>query len=138
MTKEGVFQQWAEKAEGDLRSAKVLLSSREPGVYDAACFHVQQCAEKYIKALLSYRAIFFEKTHDLRELVGLLPAAEQGGFAIADLVTLSALAVNQRYPGLSPMSTEGDAKEGLAAAERIKSAVLALRKSAGDPGSPQP
>jgi HEPN domain-containing protein len=38
-------------------------------VWDGICFHAQQCAEKYLKALLEGQIIVFRKTHDLVELL---------------------------------------------------------------------
>jgi HEPN domain-containing protein len=44
--------EWVEKAEGDFRTAARERNSDEYPNYDAACFHAQQCAEKYLKARL--------------------------------------------------------------------------------------
>jgi HEPN domain-containing protein len=51
--------EWRQKADGDLATAKRELRARSAPNYDAACFHAQQCAEKYLKALLQERAIPF-------------------------------------------------------------------------------
>ncbi len=66
-----VTLEWIDKAEGDLVSAKRELRARKRPNYDAACFHAQQCAEKYLKAVLHQRRIKFPKTHDLVELMDL-------------------------------------------------------------------
>lgn len=42
-------QEWVEKAEGDYRVASTQRQDAEP-VWDAICFHAQQCIEKYLKA----------------------------------------------------------------------------------------
>jgi HEPN domain-containing protein len=42
---------WAERAEEDFELARSSLKRRKPFTA-SACFHAQQCAEKYIKALL--------------------------------------------------------------------------------------
>lgn len=44
--------EWINKAEGDLTTARRELRARTAPNYDAECFHAQQCAEKYMKALL--------------------------------------------------------------------------------------
>jgi len=44
--------EWVEKAEGDLATAKREIRVRKAPNFDAVCFHAQQCAEKYLKALL--------------------------------------------------------------------------------------
>ena len=49
---EGGVIRWVDKAEHDLRAAEHLLQFQEGGLTDIVCFHCQQCAEKYLKALL--------------------------------------------------------------------------------------
>ena len=41
--------EWIEKAEGDFHSLECEVRARKHPNYDAACFHAQQCAEKYLK-----------------------------------------------------------------------------------------
>jgi HEPN domain-containing protein len=66
--------EWAQKADGDYAAAKCLSQALAP-VYDAICFHAQQCVEKYLKAWLQEASIAFRRTHDLEELLALiLPA----------------------------------------------------------------
>ena len=43
--------QWVEKAEHDLLNVEHTLTLEEDGPFDTVCFHAQQCAEKYIKAI---------------------------------------------------------------------------------------
>jgi HEPN domain-containing protein len=43
-------QEWISKAEGDFASSGRELRARKDPNYDSACFHAQQCAEKYLKA----------------------------------------------------------------------------------------
>jgi HEPN domain-containing protein len=43
--------QWVEKAEADYRGMRRLVSETPPP-YDLVCFHGQQTAEKYLKALI--------------------------------------------------------------------------------------
>ncbi|MBI4384722.1 MAG: HEPN domain-containing protein [Nitrospinae bacterium] len=49
-----LVRQWVEKAEHDLRNAEHALTLKDDCPFDTACFHTQQCAEKYLKALLSF------------------------------------------------------------------------------------
>lgn len=48
-------REWVAKAEGDFATARRELRSRAQPNFDAACFHAQQCAEKYVKAVLQER-----------------------------------------------------------------------------------
>src|SRR6266498_5336636 len=66
-----VTSEWISKAEGDYRSAEVLLYQIEIPEIDAGCFHCQQCAEKYVKAFLTEHDIDFPRNHDLVRLLGL-------------------------------------------------------------------
>ncbi|MCA1900190.1 MAG: HEPN domain-containing protein [Chloroflexi bacterium] len=58
------LENWIAYAEEDLSAAKILLKSKKPFL-SAACFHAQQCAEKYLKALLIFKDFDFPKSHDL-------------------------------------------------------------------------
>ena len=57
--------EWIEKAEGDFATAQRELRARKLPNYDAVCFRAQQCAEKYLKAMLQEAGIVFGKTHNL-------------------------------------------------------------------------
>lgn len=93
-------REWIDKAEGDWVTANREMRSRKNPNYDAACFHAQQCVEKYMKGILQDQAIAFEKTHNLVYLLGLLlplfPLWE--GLRVA-LSQLNNYAVTFRYPG---------------------------------------
>src|SRR5207248_6564767 len=60
-----------EKAGNDLKLAEIGLDHGAPT--DTIAFHLQQAAEKTLKALLASRSIVYPKTHDLDELFDLLP-----------------------------------------------------------------
>ena len=49
---------WAEKGEEDFALARSALRRKRPLV-TGACFHAQQCGEKYMKALLVSRGAEF-------------------------------------------------------------------------------
>ena len=44
-----LIREWIEKAEGDFTTTRRELRARVSPNYDAACFHAQQVAEKYLK-----------------------------------------------------------------------------------------
>ena len=60
-----LVRQWVEKAEEDLLTAEHTLTLEDDCPYGTVCFHAQQCAEKYLKALLTLHAIPFPKIYDL-------------------------------------------------------------------------
>jgi HEPN domain-containing protein len=94
-------REWVAKAEGDYTVARRELRARKAPNYDAACFHAQQCAEKYLKARLQEAGISFPKTHDLSALLDLVLPVEPAWAGLrTDAHVLSDVAVEVRYPGL--------------------------------------
>ena len=70
-----------EKAEADFATLERECRARKRPNYDGACFHAEQCAEKYLKARLCEVGATLAKIHDLvalledtyRALVGSIP-----------------------------------------------------------------
>jgi HEPN domain-containing protein len=101
--------EWVEKAEGDFAMVLREARARKNPCYDGACYHAQQCAEKYLKARLSEAEIEFAKIHDLVALLGQAVAIEPGWERFReDLAYLSDFAVAFRYPGESADKTMAD------------------------------
>ena len=109
---------WVTRAEEDFALARAALRRKQP-LASGACFHAQQCAEKYMKALLLSRGADFPKTHDLLLLNNLCSAK---GILLEieprHLNTLTDFAVRTRYPGNDP--TAEDAKEAIALAKLVR------------------
>jgi len=99
--------EWIEKAEGDWDMAQRAYRARKKPNYDAACFHVQQCIEKYLKARLNEIGIVFDKTHDLSDLLDdLLPAEPSWAPLRPVLRPLTKYAIFYRYPGYNATKIE--------------------------------
>lgn len=109
---------WVEKAEEDFELSKSALQRKKP-LPTGACFHAQQCAEKYMKALLISKGTDFPKTHDLLMLNNLCSKA---GILLEIepklLNTLTDYAVRTRYPGEGPVLA--DAKEAMEITKLIR------------------
>ena len=91
---------WIAKAEEDFATATVLARPRKRPLWAPACFHAQQCVEKYLKARLNEASVPFHKTHDLEQLLNqVLPAEPLWAAFRAALKRLSDAAVLPRYPG---------------------------------------
>ena len=91
--------EWVAKAEGDWDTAQREYRARHRPNYDAACFHAQQCAEKYLKARLEEAAIAFGRTHNLISLLTLvLPVEPTWAVLQPHLTALNIYAVAFRYP----------------------------------------
>jgi len=118
MTEINELKSWIAYAEEDLSAAKTLLNLKKP-LLAAVCFHAQQCAEKYLKALLILKDVDFPKTHDLPSLNTL--CNQNGiltGFDPQQLADLTKYAVQGRYPGSQPTSEE--TKESIDIAKSVR------------------
>ena len=102
-------QQWIRKAEEDYRVVRRELAVHRGASLDAVCFHAQQCAEKYLKAVLQENSLAFPKTHDLEALINLLlPTQPQWSPHLPAAKVLASHAVEARYPG--QWATRADAE----------------------------
>ena len=114
--------EWVDKAEGDLTVASREIRARKAPNYDAACFHAQQCAEKYLKAVLQEEGIAFPKTHYLERLLNLVLPFEPGWNVLrVDLIQLSTSAIEVRYPGNSAIRNE--ARESVRVCKEVRARV---------------
>lgn len=114
--------EWVVKADADLATAKREAAVVESPNYDAVCFHAQQCAEKYLKALMVEDGAQVPRIHDLEALLNLLdPRYPELQKVIHSARVLSAMAVEVRYPGM--MVDEDDTAESIRAAVVIREAV---------------
>jgi HEPN domain-containing protein len=117
---------WIRKAESDFRVAKNLALLRPP-VHDEVCFHCQQAAEKYFKALLQEWGLSIPKIHELDNLLALLlPSDATLRVVRRGLNGLSRFAVNYRYPGF-----HANARQALAALDRAARIRLEVRSRLG-------
>jgi HEPN domain-containing protein len=118
---------WVRKAEADWGVAVREAATVDPA-RDVVCFLCQQCAEKYLKALLHEIGLPAPKIHDLDQLLSdLLPHQGSLKRLRSRLVILSRYAVDYRYPGFS--ATVREMRAALRHAARIRLAarmILAL------------
>ena len=96
------FEVFLGKAAVDLTAAKVLLDSFNDDDseldLDVVMFHLQQGAEKALKAILDYHQVKFPHTHDIENLIELIGLEKIEIYKDADqLVPLSEYAVEGRY-----------------------------------------
>src|SRR5688572_32679202 len=101
------YQMKARLKEGDcdwflrevVDKGKVLYEA--PHGRDVACFHCQQAAEKYIKALLQDHGLAVPRTHDLEVLLDLLLPHDATLAPLRRGVrSLTKFAVEYRYPAM--------------------------------------
>jgi HEPN domain-containing protein len=117
-----VTAEWVRKAEGDFETALKTYRARKVPVYDAACYHCQQCAEKYLKAKLVEAGITFTKTHDLVSLLKLILPIEPNWLPLQPrLDALNKFAVDYRYPGNDAI--KADAKKAIEDCRTVRSTI---------------
>jgi HEPN domain-containing protein len=110
--------QWVSKAEEDMEVARAL-AAQTPPPRNAACFHCQQAAEKYLKALLQELGAAVPKTHDMEDLLNLLlPHDSTLAPLRRGIASLTKYAVEYRYPGLR--ATTRQMQSALRIAERVR------------------
>ena len=111
--------EWVSKAEGDFLTAGRELRARKAPNYDAVCFHAQQCAEKYLKAVLQENDKHIPKIHNLIELMILCEELDSSFEMLrADLVTMERFSVRTWYPGAT--TEKEDAKSAYTAARAVR------------------
>ncbi|MBI3162438.1 MAG: HEPN domain-containing protein [Chloroflexi bacterium] len=112
------YRRVADHAEDDFNSVQKLIRGKKPTLY-GACFHSQQCAEKYMKAMLVFKGKRFPKTHDLIDINKLLRQNEiEMGLTEDMLKLLSSYAVRARYD--AEYLEMADAKEAFNVAKSIR------------------
>ena len=109
--------QWINKAEEDMDVAREL-AARTPPPRNVACFHCQQAAEKYLKALLQELGAAVPRTHDMEDLLDLLLPHDATLAPLRRSVAgLTKYAVEYRYPGMR--ATTRQMQSALRIAERV-------------------
>lgn len=115
-----VARQWIDKAEHDFISARHLLTLKRNCPTDVVCFHVQQCIEKYLKALLIFYGVDFGRTHQISILISFLPKEARPHLTIEEQERLTDYAVTARYPGdYDPISLT-EARQAVELARRVR------------------
>lgn len=108
---------WFIKADRDLGMAK-SAQIHTPEYPDLICYHCQQAAEKFLKALVIHYDLPLRKTHDLEELLDILGTVDSSitsGF-YDEALKIKNYVVGIRYPDPSGDPTEADVEEALTTA----------------------
>ena len=114
--------EWVEKAEEDFEAARRLSRCRAVPLWNAVCFHAQQCAEKYLKAVLQEREAAIPKIHHLPALLNLLVVHHPLWEGMREgLTLLGGFAVEFRYPGES--ATRHDSEKALVICRSVRETV---------------
>ena len=119
-----IIEEWLAKAENDFQFAQIVLAE-EKEYYDHICFHLQQSAEKFLKADIVANNLGFDKTHDLPLLLQRCSAKEKAFDCLkSNCDYLKAFYIHSRYPMDWPVPTTRDkAQRALDAAEQLRAFV---------------
>lgn len=95
------FQEWFEKGNHDLITAKLAFEAGAPT--DTVAVLLQQAAEKHLKGYLLSKGWQLKKTHDLRELIDRAIERDAGFNKYVGMARLlTAMYVEDRYPSGLP------------------------------------
>ena len=115
------------KAIHDLQAAEIGIDNDAP--MDTVAFHLQQCAEKLIKAFLNWKQVQYPKTHALGALLDLAVAHEPDLEAFRErLLAMGSYAVEMRYDD-EVYPTEEEIAAGLQVARELKTKILSMLPS---------
>jgi HEPN domain-containing protein len=113
-------REWVAKAETDYEDALRLFRARNRTDFSNVCFHAQQSAEKYMKAVLVENGRSIQRIHDLPSLLTQLSSINPFWDTLREAAKeLTVFAVRCRYPdgGIADRST---AKRSLLASKWIR------------------
>lgn len=125
-----VVRGWIIKAENDLKTAALTLKGGKDAPTDTVCFHSQQCVEKYLKALLTFKNRDFPKTHDIEKLLDLLPPEIDLPLSVKQQRQFTNYATATRYPGDYEEISIDEAKQALRIARRVRKEIRKLLSEA--------
>ena len=113
---------WIRKAENDLLAVDNNLASAQVP-FDVVCYHCQQVAEKYLKALLVSLGVQPTRTHDLlallqdvRAYLAVIPPDQ----IEKSCIILNPYSIEVRYPDDDSNPTAEDCREARTSAETVR------------------
>ncbi|MGD0090806.1 MAG: HEPN domain-containing protein [Planctomycetota bacterium] len=118
-----VLREWVAKAEEDWMAVRLVLRGGADCPPEVACFHAQQCIEKYAKASLVLHGTAFPKTHDIRLLWNLLPQDSRPMLDQATQDRLTEFATVTRYPGEYEAVSLSEARKAASTTRLIRKAL---------------
>lgn len=119
-----IADEWLEKAAKDLAAARLLAT--DESLWEGACFHCQQAAEKALKAFLISAGERLPRMHDLVVLTRLCSEKEPDfEKLISNAGLLNPFYARTRYPSIGGLEiTKEDMDQAISAAKRVYDFVL--------------
>ena len=123
---EPAWRAWLAKAGSDVLNIQNNLAAPQVP-WDTVCYHAQQAVEKTFKAFLVFHRRPLVRTHDLIALLTACCEVEPGLATLDETCRkLNAFATEVRYPSDIYEPTEQDARQAVAALDRVRGHVLNL------------
>ncbi len=121
---ESTIHGWIQKAENDMKIGRDEMATSEPTT-DMVCFHMQQCAEKYLKTFLIFHDQEYPRTHRLAVLIDLCTRldAEFAALQDWDIDRLTRYATVLRYAEELYMPSDEETRQAMDLAEKVRSFV---------------
>jgi HEPN domain-containing protein len=121
-----LIREWIDKADHDLGSAK-LIFLHIPEYFDTIAFHCQQATEKYLKAMLVFYDIDFQRTHNLVYLLDLLSQKTDLSEDIIDkAILLNGFSVQIRYPNQNIYLSKEELETSINIAQEFRSLAIKI------------
>jgi len=123
-----LIHEWLQKADEDLAFAVSIIE--DSPFYAQICFHFQQSAEKYLKAVIVAYDLEFQKVHDLVALLKIcLERRPELSGLMSDCKLLNRFYIDTRYPVHWPTDySKEKAYQAKEAAETIRDKIKACLK----------
>ena len=119
-----IIKEWIDKADHDLGSAK-LIYLHIPEYFDTIAFHCQQATEKYIKSILEYYGIEFQRSHNFVYLLDLLSQKIEVNESIYDkAILLNGFSVQIRYPDNKIYLTKDELEVAIKISEEFRNFAI--------------
>ena len=119
-----IIKEWIDKADHDLGSAK-LIYLHIPDYFDTIAFHCQQATEKYLKSILEYYGIEFQRSHNLVYLLDLLAQKIDITEDIYDkAILLNGFSVQIRYPDNTIYLTKEELEISINISEELRNFAI--------------
>lgn len=116
-------KKWINHAEEDLRLAKHSLALESGCPFRLTAYHAQQCAEKYLKALLVFHQIDFPYTHSITRLLEICAEIINTN-ELTEAEILTPFAITTRYPGEDEEVTKEEAIDAIRIADLVKEKII--------------
>lgn len=99
-----IVSRWMRKGDNDLRAMERLLASGEGCPYDIVCYHAEQAAERYLKALLTALGVAAPLVHDVEFYHNALPPDRRTALPASDLNYLSTYGIDPWWDPDAPQA----------------------------------